>query len=44
MVKVDTKTMWIYLTRGDSAIIVFSAENEGGNLSIHQMEINLYLR
>jgi hypothetical protein len=30
MVKVDTKTMWIYLTRGDSAIIVFSAENEGG--------------
>lgn len=30
MVKVDTKTMWIYLTRGDSAIIVFSAENEEG--------------
>lgn len=30
MIKVDTETMWIYLTRGDSAIIVFSAENEKG--------------
>jgi hypothetical protein len=30
MIKVDIKTMWIYITRGDSAIIVFSAENEDG--------------